>query len=147
MGGNVPISQLQGQGDTVSFWDPGNASDEPLVKINLEQQGKILHGISTCRVSKVSSGRGFGTPPGSLNTSKMQIIFRIWSLEGPVTVVNDDVDSKTTGTSSRFNLRRCTYTKFYGVQGGVGMHAGYIPDYQLLMDAFECLKNVYYIFC
>ena len=38
VGGNIPVSQLQGPVDSVSFWDPSNASGKPLVKINLKQQ-------------------------------------------------------------------------------------------------------------
>ena len=47
-----------GTGDTVSFWDPGNASGKPLVKINLEQQkARFYMGSTLVGVSRISSGR------------------------------------------------------------------------------------------
>ena len=98
LGGNVPISQLQGQGDTVSFWDPGNASGKPLVKINLEQQkARFYMGSTLVGVSRISSGReGFGTPPGSYkilqkNADHISNIYGVWKTPDG-TVVNDDVD-------------------------------------------------------
>ena len=136
LGGNVPISQLQGQGDTVSFWDAGNASGKPLVKINLEQQkARFYMGSTLVGVSRISSGgEGFGTPPGSYkilqkNADHISNIYGVWKTPDG-TVVNDDVDLRKQPVPPRFNLRRCTYAKFYAnYTGGVGMHAGYIPGY------------------
>ena len=67
LGGNIPISQLQGPIDNVSYWDPGDAKGKPLVRINLEQQrARFYIGTTLVGVSKISSGReGFGTPSGS----------------------------------------------------------------------------------
>lgn len=137
LGGNVPISQLQGQGDTVSFWDPGNASGKPLVKINLEQQkARFYMGSTLVGVSRISSGReGFGTPPGSYkilqkNADHISNIYGVWKTPDG-TVVNDDVDLRKQPVpppgliyegAPMPNFMRIT-------QGGVGMHAGYIPGY------------------
>ncbi len=137
LGGNVPISPLQGQGDTVSFWDPGNASGKPLVKINLEQQkARFYMGSTLVGVSRISSGReGFGTPPGSYkilqkNADHISNIYGVWKTPDG-TVVNDDVDLRKQPVpppgliyegAPMPNFMRIT-------QGGVGMHAGYIPGY------------------
>ena len=137
LGGNIPISQLQGPIDNVSYWDPGDAKGKPLVRINLEQQrARFYIGTTLVGVSKISSGReGFGTPSGSYkilqkNADHISNIYGVWkTLDG--TIVNDDVDLRKQPVpppgliyegAPMPNFMRIT-------QGGVGMHAGYIPGY------------------
>jgi len=137
VGGNIPISQLQGPIDSVSFWDPGNAKGNPLVRINLKQQrAKFYKGSTLVGISKISSGReGFGTPSGSYkilqkNADHISNIYGVWKTPDG-TIVNDDVDLRKQPVpppgliyegAAMPNFMRIT-------QGGVGMHAGYIPGY------------------
>ena len=137
LGGNIPISQLQGPIDNVSYWDPSDAKGKPLVRINLEQQrAKFYIGTTLVGVSKISSGReGFGTPSGSYkilqkNADHISNIYGVWKTPDG-TIVNDDVDLRKQPVpppgliyegAPMPNFMRIT-------QGGVGMHAGYIPGY------------------
>ena len=67
VGGNVPLSEVSGPIDTVSFWDEGSASGEPFIRISLrEQKAKFYKGGTLVGISKISSGReGYNTPPGN----------------------------------------------------------------------------------
>ena len=137
VGGNVPISELRGPIDAVSFWDEGSASGEPFIRISLkEQKAKFYKGGTLVGISKISSGReGHSTPPGKYkilqkNADHISNIYGIWKSPDGM-IVNDDVDLRKQPVpplgliyegAPMPNFMRIT-------TGGVGMHAGYIPGY------------------
>ena len=137
VGGNVPISELRGPIDTVSFWDEGSTSGEPFIRISLkEQKAKFYKGGTLVGISKISSGReGHSTPPGKYkilqkNADHISNIYGTWkSPDG--TIVNDDVDlRKQPIPPPGLIYEGAPMPNFMRITtGGVGMHAGYIPGY------------------
>ncbi|NRB45037.1 MAG: L,D-transpeptidase family protein [Verrucomicrobiales bacterium] len=137
VGGNVPISELRGPIDTVSFWDEGSASGKPFIRISLkEQKAKFYKGGTLVGISKISSGReGHGTPPGKYeilqkNANHVSNIYGVWKSPDGM-IVNDDVDlRKQPVPPPGLIYEGAPMPNFMRITpGGVGMHAGYIPGY------------------
>ncbi len=137
VGGNVPLSEVSGPIDTVSFWDKGSASGEPFIRISLkEQKAKFYKGGTLVGISKISSGReGYNTPPGKYkilqkNADHISNIYGVWKTPDG-TVVNDDVDlRKQPVPPPGLIYEGAPMPNFMRITtGGVGMHAGYIPGY------------------
>ncbi|MBA73445.1 MAG: L,D-transpeptidase family protein [Verrucomicrobiota bacterium] len=137
VGGNVPLSEVSGPIDTVSFWDEGSASGEPFIRISLkEQKAKFYKGGTLVGISKISSGReGYNTPPGKYkilqkNADHISNIYGVWKTPDG-TVVNDDVDlRKQPVPPPGLIYEGAPMPNFMRITtGGVGMHAGYIPGY------------------
>jgi hypothetical protein len=137
VGGNLPISELRGPIDTVSFWDEGSASGEPFIRIRLkEQKAKFYKGGTLVGISKISSGReSHSTPPGKYkilqkNAGHVSNIYGIWKSPDGM-IVNDDVDlRKQPVPPPGLIYEGAPMPNFMRITpGGVGMHAGYIPGY------------------
>lgn len=123
--------------DTVSFWDGDAAQGTSTIRINLgEQKAKFYKGGQLVGISQISSGReGFNTPTGTYkilqkNADHASNLYGVWKTSDG-TVIDDDVDVRkrpTPPAGARFegapmpNFMRLT-------NGGVGMHAGYLPGF------------------
>lgn len=121
--------------DSVSYWDGDNVPGTPSVEVRLaEQRAYFYKGDVLVGVSQISSGReGHDTPPGSYKILQKDPDHRsseygdFVDRNNPDVVVKANVsvkDSKPPGSvflgAPMPNFMRLT-------NGGVGMHAGYLP--------------------
>jgi L,D-transpeptidase catalytic domain len=136
---SFPDTVLNGEadarGDGVSHWDGDRVMGHPSIKIDLESQRAYFYkGHQMVGVSVVSTGReGYDTPPGEFHVIQKDIDHAS-SLYGEYVdrsgqVVEQNVelgkDPRPRGTV----FRGASMPYFLRIQGGIGMHAGYLPGY------------------
>ena len=119
--------------DTISYWEGDGVAGPPKIVIDLSDQvARYFKGGQLVGVSQISSGReGYGTTTGSFRVVEKDIDHRS-SIYGSYVdaeghVVDGDVDvrkdpkppgTRFLGASMRFFMR---------INGGIGMHEGYLP--------------------
>jgi L,D-transpeptidase catalytic domain len=125
----------EGSGDAVSYWDGDGVKGHPSIKIDLENQRAFFYkGSEMVGVSVVSTGReGYDTPPGEFRVVQKDV-HHASSLYGDYVdrsgeVVEQNVelgrDPRPRGTV----FRGASMPYFLRIEGGIGMHAGYLPGY------------------
>jgi lipoprotein-anchoring transpeptidase ErfK/SrfK len=120
--------------DTV-LHDPASLLGTPMITIDLSNQKALLYkGDTLVGVSRVSTGKsGFRTPTGSYRISQKNPNHRsnlygdYVDSAGRVVKANVDIrkDSRPAGT----HFRGAPMSYFMRFNGGIGMHAGYLPGY------------------
>lgn len=132
--GPGPVSSNAPQ-DNVSYWDGDGADGKPSVKIILsEQRAYFYKSGKLVGISQLSTGReGLNTPMGHFAIQQKDIN-HVSSKYGDYVDAADNVvkenvelgkDPKPPG--SHFKGAPMPY--FMRINGGVGMHAGYLPGY------------------
>ncbi len=125
-----------GPPDSVSYWDGDGVGGSPSIRIDLgDQKAYFYKSDQLVGVSKISTGReGYRTPTGSYKILQKNANHRS-NLYGEIvdqygSVLNNDADVRkdVPPPGGRFvgapmpNFMRIT-------NGGVGMHAGYLPGF------------------
>jgi len=122
-------------GDGVSYWNSDGVVGRPSVKIDLENQRAYFYkGRQIVGVSVVSTGReGYNTPSGEFQVTQKDVD-HVSSLYGDYVGPNGEVvlqnvengkDPRPRGTA----FQGAPMPYFLRIQGGIGMHAGYLPGY------------------
>ena len=120
---------------SVANWIGDGVTGRPSIKIDLENQRAYFYkGQQIVGVSVVSTGReGCNTPSGEFNVTQKDVD-HISSLYGDYVEPNGEVvvqnvengkDPKPPGTA----FRGAPMPYFLRIQGGIGLHAGYLPGY------------------
>ena len=133
---NRTITGRSGEyGDEISYWDDARSGGRPRITIDLEQQRAYFYkGGKVVGVSVVSTGReGYDTPSGEFRITQkdMTHVSSIYGdyvdRSGQVVLESVDVtkDPRPRGTV----FRGAPMPYFLRIQGGIGMHAGYLPGY------------------
>jgi lipoprotein-anchoring transpeptidase ErfK/SrfK len=133
--GTAYLNPFAGSGDNVSYWDGDEVVGQSSVKIDLvHQRAYFYKGDQLVGVSVVLTGReGYDTPSGEFRITQKDIDHAS-NLYGDyvdpighvvMRNVNIKLDPQPPGTTFRGAPR----PYFLRVQGGIGMHAGYLPGY------------------
>jgi hypothetical protein len=118
-----------------SYWDGDGVKGHPSIKINLEDQRAYFYKCNEMVVvSVLSTGReGYDTPPGEFRVVQKDV-HHASSLYGDYVdrsghLVEQNVelgrDPRPRGTV----FRGASMPYFLRIEGGIGMHAGYLPGY------------------
>ena len=122
--------------DNVSYWDGDHAGGAPRIRIHLgEQRAYFYKADQLVGISILSTGReGFGTPSGSFKIQqkdKDHVSSRFGDYVDAKTgaVLKKDIDrmKDPMPKGAKYDGARMPY--FMRVQGGVGMHEGFLPGY------------------
>jgi len=119
-----------------SYWDGDGIEGTPRIKIDLsDQKAYYYKGEELVGVSMISTGReGFDTPPGTFkvtqkNQDHRSNLYGEW-IDSSGNVIDNDVDVRKKPTPPpgvRFVGASMPY--FMRFNGGVGMHAGFLPGF------------------
>jgi hypothetical protein len=122
--------------DNVSYWDGDHASGPPHITINLgEQKAYFYKGDQLVGISILSTGReGFGTPSGSFRIQQKDrdhVSSRFGDYVDAKTgeVIKKDIDRDKDPMPKGAKYDGAKMPFFMRVQGGVGMHEGFLPGY------------------
>ncbi len=122
--------------DNVSYWDGDHATGAPRIQLRLgEQKAYFYKGDQLVGISIISTGReGFGTPSGSFKIQqkdKDHVSSRYGDYVDARTgeVVQKDIDriKDRMPKGAKYDGARMPF--FMRVNGGVGMHEGFLPGY------------------
>ena len=122
--------------DNVSHWDGDNVVGAPRVRINISEQKAFFYkGGQLVGVSILSTGReGFGTPSGNFKIQqkdKDHLSSRfgdyVDAQTGAVVKKDIDRDKDPMPKGAKYDGARMPF--FMRIQGGVGMHEGFLPGY------------------
>ncbi len=122
--------------DNVSYWDGDQAGGSPRIAIRLsEQKAYFYKGDQLVGVSIISTGReGFGTPSGSFKIQQKDrdhVSSRygdyVDAQSGAVLMKDIDRQKDRMPKGARYDGARMPF--FMRVNGGVGMHEGFLPGY------------------
>jgi len=135
--GTAYLNPFAGSWDNVSFWDGDEVVGQSSIKIDLVHQRVYFYkGDQLVGVSVVSTGReGYDTPSGEFRITQKDVD-RASNLygdyvdpSGHVVMRNVNIkldpDPQPPGTT----FRGAPMPYFLRIQGGIGMHAGYLPGY------------------
>jgi hypothetical protein len=121
--------------DNVSYWDGDGVSGAPHVRIGLsEQRAYFYKGGDLVGVSILSTGReGFNTPIGHFHITqkdKDHVSSRFGDyVDASGNPIKKEIDREKDPMppGARYDGARMPY--FMRIQGGVGMHEGFLPGY------------------
>jgi lipoprotein-anchoring transpeptidase ErfK/SrfK len=123
------------KGDEISYWDGTESGGKPRIVIDLDQQRAYFYkGDQIVGVSVVSTGReGYDTPPGEFRITEKdrEHVSSLYGAyvgqSGQVVMKNVEAgkDPRPRGTI----FRGAAMPYFLRINGGIGMHAGYLPGY------------------
>jgi len=123
------------KGDEISYWDGTESGGKPRIEIDLDQQRAYFYkGDQIVGVSVVSTGReGYDTPPGEFRITEKDpehassLYGAYVDHSGQVVMENVEAgkDPRPRGTI----FRGAAMPYFLRINGGIGMHAGYLPGY------------------
>lgn len=122
--------------DNVSYWDGDHISGPPKIVIRQgEQKAFFYKGDQLVGVSLISSGReGFNTPNGSFkiqqkNRHHVSSVYGNYVDAVTGEIVQKDVDRRIDPMprGAKYDGARMPY--FMRINGGVGMHEGFLPGY------------------
>jgi|GEM_PF-71782 len=132
--GTPPPPPVRNQ-DHVSYWDGGGSSGSSRIEIRLgEQKAYFYKGNQLAGVSKISSGDSeHPTPTGTFKVTQKNIDHRS-NLYGDFVDSNNDtvvrnVDSRKDKAPPGTRFLGSPMAYFMRFNGGIGMHAGYLPGY------------------
>ena len=132
----TPLSREgQGSADGVSYWDGDRVAGHPSIKIDLESQRAYFYkGNQMVGVSVVSTGReGYDTPSGEFRVVQKDVdhassLYGDYvSRGGQVVESNVELGKDPRPRGAVFQGAPMPY--FLRINGGIGMHAGYLPGY------------------
>ena len=122
--------------DNVSYWDGDHATGAPRIAIHLSEQKAFFYkGDQLVGISIISTGReGFGTPSGSFKIQQKDrdhVSSRfgdyVDAKTGDVIKKDIDRDKDRMPPGAKYDGAKMPY--FMRVNGGVGMHEGFLPGY------------------
>jgi hypothetical protein len=122
--------------DNVSYWDGDHATGSPRIAIHLsEQKAYFYKGEQLVGISIISTGReGFGTPSGNFKLQQKDrdhVSSRfgdyVDAKTGGVLMKDIDRDKDPMPKGAKYDGAKMPF--FMRVQGGVGMHEGFLPGY------------------
>ncbi len=134
-GNQVAYNQHTQANDSVSYWDGDGVPGAPRIDIHLgEQRAYYYKGDQLVGVSQVSTGReGYNTPTGSFKVQQKDKDHRS-SLYGDYVDANDqnvvvkaNVENGKDPRPPGSVFLGASMPNFLRVNGGVGMHTGYLP--------------------
>lgn len=121
--------------DNISYWKSEGAGGRPSIKVDLENQRAYFYkGHQLVGLSVVSSGReGYNTPPGEFQVTQKDIDHAS-SLYGDYVdqygqVVANNVENGKDPRPRGTVFRGASMPYFLRINGGIGLHAGYLPGY------------------
>lgn len=121
--------------DNVSYWDGDGVAGSPRLVIRLgEQRAYFYKGEHLVGVSMISTGReGYNTPTGNYKVLDKRKDHRS-SLYGDYVdaagnVVVKDVDTRKDPRPPGTTYSGASMPYFMRINGGVGLHAGFLPGY------------------
>ena len=130
------LSEKRMNYDNVSYWDGDHASGPARIRLNLgEQKAFFYKGDQLVGVSIISTGReGFGTPSGTFRIQQKDrdhISSRFGDYVDAATgeVVRKDIDHMKDPMPRGAKYDGAKMPFFMRVNGGVGMHEGFLPGY------------------
>jgi len=121
--------------DNVSYWDGDAASGSPRIRISRSEQKAFFYkGDQLVGVSAISTGReGFDTPAGSYkiqqkNRDHVSSKYGDYvDAEGNIVMKDVDRTKDKMPPGARYDGAKMPF--FMRVNGGVGMHEGFLPGY------------------
>jgi hypothetical protein len=119
--------------DTISYWEGDGVQGPPEIVIDLgDQVARYYKGGQLVGVSQISSGReGYGTTTGAFRVTEKDIDHRssIYGsyLDAEGIVVDDDVDVRKDPKPPGAKFLGASMRYFMRINGGIGMHEGYLP--------------------
>ena len=122
--------------DNVSYWDGDHAGGSPRIAIHLhEQKAYFYKADQLVGISIISTGReGFGTPSGTYKLQQKDrdhVSSRFGDYVDAATgeVLKKDVDRNKDPMPKGAKYDGAKMPFFMRVNGGVGMHEGFLPGY------------------
>jgi hypothetical protein len=122
--------------DNVSYWDGDAASGSPRIKIRLsEQKAYFYKSDQLVGVSILSTGReGYSTPTGSFriqqkNKDHVSSVYGDYVDAQTGEVVMKDIDRRKDKMPKGAKYDGARMPWFMRINGGVGMHEGFLPGY------------------
>ncbi len=122
--------------DDVSYWDGDGVSGSPLVKINRDQQKAFFYkGNTLVGVSRISSGNeDHATPHGTYRITEKDkdhksSAYGVFKDRASGMTTNDNVDIRTDKPKPSEIFYAAPMPNFMRINGGIGMHTGYLPGY------------------
>ena len=119
--------------DTISYWEGDGVAGAPKIVIDLSDQvARYYKGGQIVGVSQISSGReGHGTTTGSFRVTEKDIDHRS-SIYGSYVdaeghVMDGDVDARKDPKPPGTRFVGASMRYFMRINGGIGMHEGYLP--------------------
>jgi hypothetical protein len=129
----IPTEPGGDYGDEISYWDGEGHSGKPRIVIDLaEQRAYFYKGDKIVGISIVSTGReGYDTPSGEFRITQKDLT-HVSSIYGDYVdrsgqVVVENVDATKDPRPRGTVFRGAPMPYFLRIQGGIGMHAGYLP--------------------
>jgi lipoprotein-anchoring transpeptidase ErfK/SrfK len=133
--GTPHLTPFAGSRDNVSYWDGAEVVGQSSIKIDLVHQRAYFNkGDQLVGVSVVSTGReGYDTPSGEFRITQKDIDHTS-NLYGDYVdpsghVVMRNINIKQDPQPPATTFRGAPMPYFLRIQGGIGMHAGYLPGY------------------
>jgi hypothetical protein len=122
--------------DDVSYWDGDAAQGSPLIKINRGQQKAFFYkGGTLVGISRISSGsEDHGTPAGKYKISEkdkdhVSSVYGVFKNKATGQTTNDNVDIRVDKPKAGEVFYNAPMPNFMRINGGIGMHTGYLPGY------------------
>jgi hypothetical protein len=122
--------------DDVSYWDGDGVQGSPLIKINREQQKALFYkGGTLVGVSKISSGNeDHATPHGTYRITQKDkdhksSAYGVFKDRATGQTTNDNVDIRVDKPKPNEIFYAAPMPNFMRINGGIGMHTGYLPGY------------------
>ena len=122
--------------DNVSFWDGDHATGAPRVRINLEQQKAFFYkGDELVGVSLISTGReGHDTPHGRFaiqqkDRDHVSSVYGDYVDAASGVPVKKEIDRRVDPMPAGAKYDGARMPFFMRINGGVGMHEGFLPGY------------------
>ena len=122
--------------DDVSYWDGDGAVGSPLIKINRGQQKAFFYkGGTLVGISRISSGtEDHGTPAGKYKISEkdedhVSSAYGVFKNKATGMTTNDNVDIRVDKIPPGEIFYNAPMPNFMRINGGIGMHTGYLPGY------------------
>ncbi len=132
-GANHPAPAIP---DDVSYWDGDSAQGSPLIKINRSQQKAFFYkGGTLVGVSRISSGtEDHGTPPGKYKITEKDrdhksSAYGVFKDRTTGQTTNGNVDIRLDKPKANEIFYNAPMPNFMRINGGIGMHTGYLPGY------------------
>lgn len=121
--------------DSISHWEGDGVRGDPKIVIDLDDQRAYFYkGEYLVGVSKISSGKdGFTTPPGTFKIiqknkdHRSNLYGNYVASDGSIIQKDVDVTKDPKPPGAIFDGAPMTY--FMRFNGGVGLHAGYLPGF------------------
>jgi hypothetical protein len=122
--------------DDASYWDGDSAQGSPVIKISRSQQKAFFYkGGTLVGVSRISSGsEDHGTPAGTYKITEKDkdhksSVYGVFKDRATGQTTNDNVDIRVDKPKPSEIFYNAPMPNFMRINGGIGMHTGYLPGY------------------